>query len=128
MSSASAHVQKVSSSTRSKRSDSKISVTDGTEGRAPERVQAVDQDQCACQVLPPFGDGVPHLVKAHMKLLDYVPVAVANVGGPGQEEVVGRFPHALRMERRRRSLGGGGQKKSRVTSVDVAHHDCLEQS
>lgn len=126
MFSASPHVQKASSSTRPERSNSEISVTDGTEGRTSERVQAVDQDQCACQVLPPFGDGVPHLVKAHMKLLDYVPVAVANVGGPGQEEVVGWFPHALRMERRRRGLGE--DRKKNFTSMDVDHHDCLEQS
>lgn len=75
-------------------------------------------------MLPPFGDGVPHLVQAHMKLLDDVPVAVANVGGPGQEEVVGWFPHALRMERRGRSLG----EDRMWTSMDVDHHDGLEQS
>lgn len=73
----------------------KITVADGTEGSTSECVQAVDQDECASQVLPPLGDGVPHPVQAHMELLDYIPVTVANMGGPGQEEVIGWFPHAL---------------------------------
>lgn len=59
-----------------------------------------------------------------MKLLDYVPVAVTNVGGPGQEEVVGWFPHALRMEEKKgRTLG-----EYRKETFFVDHHDCLEQS
>lgn len=96
------HLQK--SPKVSKRSHSEISVPDGAEGGASEAVQAVDQDERARQVLPPFGDGVPHPVQAHVKLLDHIPVAVANVGGPGQEEVVGWFPHALRTEVRREEL------------------------
>lgn len=68
-------------------------------------------------MLPPFGDGVPHLVKAHVKLLDYVPVAVANVGGPGQEEVVGWFPHALRMEEKKGRILGEYRKKKRIRSL-----------
>lgn len=102
-------VQKFSSPTGSQRSHSEVSVPDGAEGGASEAVQAVDQDQRARQVLPPFGDGVPHPVKAHVKLLDDVAVAVANVGGPGQEEVVGWFPHALRTEVSRERRNGSSQ-------------------
>lgn len=98
-------VQKFSPPTGSRGSHSEISVPDGTEGGASEAIQAVDQDQRARQVLPPFGDGVPHPVKAHVKLLDHVAVAVANVGGPGQQEVVGGFPHALRTEVSRERFG-----------------------
>lgn len=72
-----------------------IPTADGTEGGTAEGVQAVDQDECASQVLPPLGDGVPHPVQAHVELLDHITVAVTNVGGPGQEEVIGRLPHAL---------------------------------
>lgn len=73
----------------------KITVADRTESSTAQGVQAVDQDECASQVLPPLGDGVPHPVQAHVELLDYVTVAVTNVGGPGQEEVISWFPHAL---------------------------------
>lgn len=47
-------------------------------------------------MLPPLGDGAPHLVQAEVELLDHVSVAVPDVGGPGQEEVVGWLPHALK--------------------------------
>lgn len=80
----------------SKCSHSEISVSDGTEGGTAEGIQAVDKDQRAGQVLPPLGDGVPHLVQAEVELLDHVSVAVPDVGGPRQEEVVGRLPHALK--------------------------------
>lgn len=47
-------------------------------------------------MLPPLGDRVPHLVQAEVELLDHVSVAVPHMGGPGQEEVVRRLPHALK--------------------------------
>lgn len=46
-------------------------------------------------MLPPLGDGVPHLVQAEVQLLDHVTVAVPDVGRPRQEEVVGWLPHGL---------------------------------
>lgn len=88
-----------------------ISVPNGTEGGTAEGIQAVDQDERPSQVLPPLGDGVPHPVQAQVKLLDHVSVAVTDMGRPGQEEVVGRLPHALkdgiRVEERRTGVMGG---------------------
>lgn len=77
-------------------SHGKVSVPRGAEGGTAEGVEAVDEDERAGQVLPPLGDGVPHLVQAQVELLDHVSVAVPHVGGPGQEEVVRRLPHALK--------------------------------
>lgn len=79
-------------------SDSKISVSGGAEGGAAEGVEAVNEDERAGQVLPPLGDGVPHLVQAQVELLDHVPVAVPDVGRPRQQEVVRRLPHGLKGE------------------------------
>lgn len=90
----------------SRHSHGEISVSSGAEGGAAEAVQAVDQDQRARQVLPPFGDGVPHPVQAHVELLDDVAVAVSNVGGPGEEEVIRWLPHALRTEQSRERSSG----------------------
>lgn len=55
-------------------------------------------------MLPPFGDGVPHLVQAEVELLDHVTVAVPNMGGPRQEKVIGWLPHGLKD-------GDGAQRK-----------------
>lgn len=66
-----------------------------TEGRAPQGVQAVDQDQGASQVLPPLGYRVLHLVQTQMKLLDHVSVTVPDLSRPRHQEVVRRLPHGL---------------------------------
>lgn len=99
-------------------SDGEIPVTDRGEGGASEAVQAVDQDQRARQVLPAFGDGVPHPVQAGVELLDHVPVAVADVGGPGQQEVVGWLPHALR-----RTEESSGEKKRSLSGLERVLED-----
>lgn len=78
--------------------DGVVFLSSGAEGRAPQGVQAVDQDQCASQVLPAFGDGVLHLVQAHVQLLDHIPVAVANLGSPRHQEVIGWLPHGLQTQ------------------------------
>lgn len=75
--------------------DGKVILRGGTEGGAPEHVKAVDEDDCSCEVLPPLGDGVLHAVQAQVQLLDHVPVTVANLGRPRQQEVVRRLPHGL---------------------------------
>ena len=80
-------------------SDGVVLLGGGAEGGAPQGVQAVDQDECARQVLPAFGDGVLHLVQAHVQLLDHVPVAVPDLSRPRDQEVVRRLPHGLRTDR-----------------------------
>lgn len=79
-------------------SDGVVFLSGGAEGRAPQGVQAVDQDERASQVLPAFGDGVLHLVQAHVQLLDHIPVAVPNLGSPRHQEVVGWLPHGLQTQ------------------------------
>ena len=69
------------------------------EGRAPQGVQAVDQDEGPCQVSPALGDGVLHLVQAQVQLLQDVPVAVPDLSRPRHQEVVRRLPHGLKRER-----------------------------
>lgn len=80
-------------------SDGVVVLSRGAEGRAPQGIQAVDQDERAGQVLPALGDGVLHLVQAYVQLLDHVPVAVADLSRPRDQEVVGRLPHGLQRER-----------------------------
>lgn len=73
--------------------DGTVVLRGGAEGGAPEHIQAVDEDERARQVFPALGDGALHLVQAHVQLLDHVPVAVPNLGRPGQQEVIGWLPH-----------------------------------
>lgn len=80
-------------------SDGVVVLSRGAESRAPQDIQAVDQDERASQVLPAFGDGVLHLVQAHVKLLDHIPVAIANLSCPRDQEVVCRLPHGLQTRR-----------------------------
>lgn len=80
-------------------SDGVVVLSGGAEGGAPQGVQAVDQDECASQVFPAFGDGVLHLVQAHVQLLDHIPVAVTDLSGPRDQEVIRRLPHGLQTER-----------------------------
>lgn len=82
-------------------SDGVVILSRGAEGGAPQDIQAVDQDERAGQVLPAFGDGVLHLVQAHVKLLDHIPVAIANLSCPRDQEVVCRLPHGLQTRRER---------------------------
>lgn len=77
-------------------SHSKISISCRTEGRTAKGIEAVDKYKCARQVLPPLGDGVPHLVQAKVELLDHISVAIPNMGSPRQQEVIGWFPHRLK--------------------------------
>lgn len=86
-------------------SDGVVVLSGRAEGRAPQDVQAVDQDQRAGQVLPAFGDGVFHFVQPHVQLLDHIPVAVAYLGGPCDQEIICRLPHGLQAERRRFTKG-----------------------
>lgn len=62
--------------------DGEVILSGGAEGGAPEDVQAVDEDERARQVFPALGDGALHLVQAHVKLLDHVPVTVSDLGRP----------------------------------------------
>lgn len=80
--------------------DGVVVLSGGAEGRAPQGIQAVDQDERASQVLPAFGDGVLHLVQAYVQLLDHIPVAVTDLGSPCDQEVVGWLPHGLQTERK----------------------------
>jgi len=76
-------------------SDGVVFLNGGAEGGAPQRLQAVDKDEGARQVLPAFSDGVLHFVQAHVQLLDHVSVAVADLSGPRDQEVIRRLPHGL---------------------------------
>lgn len=67
----------------------------GAEGGAPQHVEAVDEDECACEMFPALGDGVLHAVQTQLELLDHVAVAVADLSRPRQQEVVRRLPHGL---------------------------------
>jgi len=76
-------------------SDGVVVLRGGAEGGAPQGLQAVDEEERAGQVLPALGDGVLHLVDAHVQLLDHVSVAVADLSGPRDQEVIRRLPHGL---------------------------------
>lgn len=67
----------------------------GAEGRAPQHVEAVDEDESSCEMFPALGDGILHAVQTQLELLDHVTVAVADLCSPRQQEVVCWLPHGL---------------------------------
>lgn len=75
--------------------DGKILVVLWAECSCPEQVQGVDEDEGAGEMLPTLGDGVLHLVQPCVQLLNHIPVAVAHLAAPGEEEVIRRLPHGL---------------------------------
>lgn len=75
--------------------DGEVVLRGRTKGRAPEHVQAVDEDEGTSEVLPAFGKGVLHAVQAQVQLLDHVTVTVPDLSRPRQQEVVRRLPHGL---------------------------------
>lgn len=76
-------------------SDGTVILGGRAKGRTSQRIETVHQDQCSCQVLPAFGDGVLHSVKAKVQLLDHVTVTVTNLRCPCNQEVVCWLPHGL---------------------------------
>lgn len=69
----------------------------GTKGRASKQVEAIDEDKGAGEVFPAFGDGILHPVQAHVQFVDDIAVTVPNLSGPRQQEVIGWFPHGLKL-------------------------------
>lgn len=70
----------------------------GTEGGAPQKIQAVDKNEGTSDVSPPLGDGVLHFVQACVKFLNHISIAISNLSRPCDQEVIGRFPHGLKRE------------------------------
>lgn len=68
-----------------------------TKGRASKQVEAIDKDKGAGEVFPAFGDGILHPVQAHVQFVDDIAVTVPNLSSPRQQEVVGWFPHGLKL-------------------------------
>lgn len=72
-----------------------LSLSSRAEGGEAQDVQAIDQDQCASQMFPAFGDRILHLVQACVQLLYHISVAVTNLRSPCDQEVIRWLPHGL---------------------------------